>query len=496
VRYAIITPYYKEERRLLERCIGSVRNQSLRVDHFLVADGFPQDWIDTAGVRHFKLDRSHGDVGNTARGVGALIAIAEEYSAIGMLDADNWLEPDHVEACLAAASTTSTPCDYVVAQRTFRRIDGSAMPIPEDTDHDLARYISNALRQYPIRSESANRSQQGGRLLRSQPDVPHADTSCLFFLRGAFCILPHWAMMPKEMSAWGDRVFYSMLRQWDFVAARVPKPTVNYQMSYAADYLRIGETPPPGAKPDLDIDGPIAWFWSLSRRDYEIASRLIGFTSVDRPPLLATEDRHETSTVISDSKTVCLGYESSLAMQSRYKFHLAQSYRNRGEYQKALLSYLERAELGFWVEEVFLSLYYAAQLQEALGRPFDEVIATYLSAANAVPRRSAEALHGACRYCRLRKRYKEGYEMAKRVDWSRKVPDGLLVESWIYQYGLLDEFAVNAYWAGAYQDCLDTCERILRERKCPDTERPRIEANAVFARQQLGIGNVAGAAHI
>ena len=86
--------------------------------------------------------------------------------------------------------------------------------------------------------------------------------------------------------------------------------------------------------------------------------------------------------------------------------------------------------------------------------------------------------------------------MAKRVDWSRKVPDGLFVESWIYQYGLLDEFAVNAYWAGAYQDCLDTCERILRERKCPDTERPRIEANAVFARQQLGIGNVAGAAHI
>ena len=57
MRYAIITPYYKEERRLIERCIDSVRNQSLRANQILIADGFPQNWIDTAGVRHFKLDR-------------------------------------------------------------------------------------------------------------------------------------------------------------------------------------------------------------------------------------------------------------------------------------------------------------------------------------------------------------------------------------------------------------------------------------------------------
>jgi hypothetical protein len=44
--YAVITRYYKEERRVLERCIDSVRKQTFRTDHFLVADGFPQDWID------------------------------------------------------------------------------------------------------------------------------------------------------------------------------------------------------------------------------------------------------------------------------------------------------------------------------------------------------------------------------------------------------------------------------------------------------------------
>jgi glycosyltransferase involved in cell wall biosynthesis len=73
----------------------------------------------------------------------------------------------------------------------------------------------------------------------------------------------------------------------------------------------------------------------------------------------------------------------------------------------------------------------------------------------------------------------------------RETPDGLFVEPWIYEYGLLDEFAVNAYWAGEYRECLDACERILREGKCPEGQRARIVANAAFARQKLGIGDLA-----
>jgi len=182
--------------------------------------------------------------------------------------------------------------------------------------------------------------------------------------------------------------------------------------------------------------------------------------------------------------------ESDPLVQSRYQFYLAQSYRDCGETESALQAYLKRTELGFSLEEVYVSFYEAAKLQEAFGRPFDEVMATYLGAANAVPSR-AEAQHGASRYCRSQGRHKEGYAIAKRASLSGEAPDGLFVESWIYEYGLLDEFAVNAYWAGAYQDSLDACERILRERKCPEAERPRIEANATFARQQLDTGNVA-----
>ena len=68
------------------------------------------------------------------------------------------------------------------------------------------------------------------------------------------------------------------------------------------------------------------------------------------------------------------------------------------------------------------------------------------------------------------------------------------MEPWIYDYGLLDELAVNAYWSGAYRECLDACGRILRDGKCPEAQRPRIEANAAFARQKLDGGTTAAAA--
>ena len=37
-RFAIVTPYYREPRATLERCIASVRAQTVGCDHFLIAD--------------------------------------------------------------------------------------------------------------------------------------------------------------------------------------------------------------------------------------------------------------------------------------------------------------------------------------------------------------------------------------------------------------------------------------------------------------------------
>jgi GT2 family glycosyltransferase len=101
-RYVFVTPYYKETREYVERCIASVKRQTIRADHILISDGFPQNWIDQADVRHLRLDRTHQDYGNTPRGLGALMAVAEGYDGIGLLDADCWLEPITLNGVLSA----------------------------------------------------------------------------------------------------------------------------------------------------------------------------------------------------------------------------------------------------------------------------------------------------------------------------------------------------------------------------------------------------------
>ena len=130
--------------------------------------------------------------------------------------------------------------------------------------------------------------------------------------------------------------------------------------------------------------------------------------------------------------------------------------------------------------EAFLNLLRAAREKEQLGRPNDEVIAAYMEATAACPTR-AEALHGAARFCRNKGIYEQGYEFAAQGLAIAHPNNALGVEDWIYEYGLLDELAVNAYWTGKYAECVDACDRLLSEGKLPTEKRDRVLKNKNFA---------------
>lgn len=241
-RYCVITPYYKEDRALIERCLASVSAQTVAVDHLLVADGHPQDWLDGVGARHIRLDRSHGDYGNVARGVAALIAIAEKYDAIAFLDADNWYHDEHMETCLAAASAHGQ-APYVIARREFVRPDGSVMALGRTED---------------------------------VPDGDHVDTNCYFFLPPSYPLLHYWCTIPREFSVVGDRLFRHIMK------TRLPPPTVtdrktvNYACLFAALYRNLGEAPPPGAKPNVDWGPALAWLLQRSAQELPVIDELSG----------------------------------------------------------------------------------------------------------------------------------------------------------------------------------------------------------------------------
>jgi len=239
-RYAIVTPYHKEEKWLLERCIRSVKAQTTKADHFMIADGYPQGWIDSEPVRHIKLDREHRDYGNTPRTIGALLAVSEGYDGIGLLDADNWLEADHISTCVAT-SLRSENCDYVIAKRNLCRPDGSII----DIDYD------------------------GNPML--------VDTSCFFFLPGSYHAIPHFGLVPIVLAPMCDRIFYSALKAKNLDAETADRKTVNYHCLWKGPYIRVGEPPPPHPRPALDFAGMKKWLASRSPREMDIIHRRIGF---------------------------------------------------------------------------------------------------------------------------------------------------------------------------------------------------------------------------
>lgn len=222
------------------------------------------------------------------------------------------------------------------------------------------------------------------------------------------------------------------------------------------------------------LEGPPGGFSAQTAAGFYIAAGVEGARSKD-------PDKYRRDAAALEQ---ALAGETDPFLRSRYTFYLAQSWRDCGEREKALAAYLARAELGGWDEEVFVSLYNAGKLQEALGEPTDTVVATLLRACETVPRR-AEALHAASRACRAVGRNEEGCEIARRGLDLPEPETGLFIEPWIYRYGLRDEFAINAYWAGHYEESLAACEALLRDPELPGAERARIERNAEFAYRKL-----------
>lgn len=243
-KVAVITPYYKEPIDQMERCLLSVRQQTVAADHFLISDGHPQSWLDLTGVRHIRLGKSHGDYGNTPRGIGAQLAISEDYDAICFLDADNWYDKDHVQVCLQAALSLTgqlQDCDYVVAKRRLVRPDLTVM--------------------------------------YEGPDARgHIDTNSLFILRGVFHLIPYWNLMPKMYSAIGDRLFKLVLTKNELKAMETKKITVNYYNLWASTYISRGEPVPDGAKSNISTRSILDSHHALIPRDKILAERRLGFS--------------------------------------------------------------------------------------------------------------------------------------------------------------------------------------------------------------------------
>ncbi|NGX45433.1 MAG: hypothetical protein K940chlam2_00587 [Chlamydiae bacterium] len=163
---------------------------------------------------------------------------------------------------------------------------------------------------------------------------------------------------------------------------------------------------------------------------------------------------------------------------TRYVFYLAQSFRDAGLKEQAAKTYKRRAAMGGWDQEVFFSKYQAACLEEALDSP--DWIENYTAAFQSRPSR-AEPLYHLARKFRLSGNFLMGYLVASHGCLISYPEDVLFIQKWIYEYGLLLEKSVSAYWLGNYEECLQLSKKILEEPVLPLHIKERVEKNIEWA---------------
>lgn len=173
---------------------------------------------------------------------------------------------------------------------------------------------------------------------------------------------------------------------------------------------------------------------------------------------------------------------------TRSQFYLAQSYKDAGEYKKALQAYRKRARMDGHLEEKFIAQLEIGRLSISLGRGQRVVLQELLKAFEFRSCR-AEPLHALARYFRERGLHASSYVFACTGSSMTRPADRLFVEEDVYSWRLLDERSVAAYWTGRYSESKDCGEEILRRVKTGiyiDTQSiKRVQKNIAFATDKL-----------
>lgn len=169
---------------------------------------------------------------------------------------------------------------------------------------------------------------------------------------------------------------------------------------------------------------------------------------------------------------------------ARYRFYLAQSHRDYGNYAEAIKHYQQRANMQGWEEEGWYALFQTALLKEYAGYADTDIIHTYLAAHERRPQR-AESLYHLARYLRENERYALAYVYAKTAVTIPLPTDILFVASDVYTWQAKDELAVSSYWIGNYEECAMLCDQLLSQPNLPENARDRIQANMGHALNKL-----------
>ncbi|WP_328763207.1 tetratricopeptide repeat-containing glycosyltransferase [Streptomyces sp. NBC_00272] len=164
---------------------------------------------------------------------------------------------------------------------------------------------------------------------------------------------------------------------------------------------------------------------------------------------------------------------------TRTVFYLAQTMRDMGDSAEAIRLYERCAAMGGWAEEVYFALLQVGVLKADAG-DWPAAMDALSRAWESRPYR-LEACYELASRLRMLGRHHAAHAITTAV-LDRPAPaDLLFVQPWVYEWGLLFEHSITAYWVGDMEASLRACDRLLALPDLPDAFRRQTQTNRGFA---------------
>jgi glycosyltransferase involved in cell wall biosynthesis len=189
-------------------------------------------------------------------------------------------------------------------------------------------------------------------------------------------------------------------------------------------------------------------------------SLMIASVSGDKREGSNGKNKYHNDALTFEKELAKSGDELNNDLRSRYQFYLGQSYRDAEMFDRSIEAYQKRADMGGWVEEVYISLYMIAKIKNAMNKPEEEIVNAYLKAWEYRPVR-LEAAYNLIRYLVSKKRYFLGLTIAGMCMRMHPCEDILFVESDIWSWKMSDEYSVLAYYTGNIKEAYYSCRGIV-----------------------------------
>jgi glycosyltransferase involved in cell wall biosynthesis len=160
----------------------------------------------------------------------------------------------------------------------------------------------------------------------------------------------------------------------------------------------------------------------------------------------------------------------------RYRFYLAQSLREAGQWTEAIEAYRRRSALGGSEEEVYFCKLMIAVLGEQTGATDAATVQAYLDAWRYRPGR-AEAPMRLAHFFLKRRRFAEARDCARAAIAVPPTSDRLLVDRSAWGWRSRDDLAMALFHLGDEAGCAQIYLQMLAAPDLPENEQVRIQRN-------------------